>query len=416
MYSADYLSLYISSQSGATGTLTIPGFGITNTFTVAAGAVTNMSIPTEAMMFDTNVIETYGIHITANQPVSVYAMDYDMAASAAFTGYPTTLLGTNYCVLARPSYGGYGYSSELGIVATADNTTVTITPSPTADLVGIFTPSTNIVLQQGQTYQVNSIYTTDDVTGTLITSDKPVGVFAGASLAYVPDENTTAANPLMQEQLPVNLWGTNVLALSFAERTNGDSYQILAAYSNTVITITGKVITSVVETGHPPWSVTTSNETVMVTITNAGQFYDIIVDGPVQFQGSQPIQVAQFANGTDYDDVFGNEGDPCEILLPPTGHYLETNVTFALPNDYANGDFSTNWLNVIVVQSATNNTFLDFTNAITNFVAIGTSGYYGAQVLVTNGAHTVTSSQPVGVEVYGWGYADAYGYFGGVVK
>jgi len=35
---------------------------------------------------------------------------------------------------------------------------------------------------------------------------------------------------------------------------------------------------------------------------------------------------------------------------------------------------------------------------------------------VTNGTHTVTSSQPVGVEVYGWGLADAYGYFGGVVK
>ena len=30
--------------------------------------------------------------------------------------------------------------------------------------------------------------------------------------------------------------------------------------------------------------------------------------------------------------------------------------------------------------------------------------------------HTVTSSQPVEVQVYGFGYEDACGYFGGVVK
>ena len=48
---------------------------------------------------------------------------------------------------------------------------------------------------------------------------------------------------------------------------------------------------------------------------------------------------------------------------------------------------------------------------------IGANGFYGARITVTNGgAHTVVSSQPVGVEVYGWGDADAYGYFGGVVK
>ena len=42
----------------------------------------------------------------------------------------------------------------------------------------------------------------------------------------------------MQEQLPVDTWGTQALALSFAGRTGGDSYRVLAAYSNTVVTIT----------------------------------------------------------------------------------------------------------------------------------------------------------------------------------
>lgn len=37
-------------------------------------------------------------------------------------------------------------------------------------------------------------------------------------------------------------------------------------------------------------------------------------------------------------------------------------------------------------------------------------------IMTNSGVHTVTSSQPVGVEVYGFGLFDAYGYFGGVVK
>jgi hypothetical protein len=74
-------------------------------------------------------------------------------------------------------------------------------------------------------------------------------------------------------------------------------------------------------------------------------------------------------------------------------------------------------VNIIVPRSATNSTFVDsLPVVVTNFVAIGTNGYYGARLSVTNGTHKVTSSQPVSVEVYGFGGADAYGYFGGIVK
>jgi len=410
------MSLYISSPLGATGSVTIPGLGITNVFSVAAGRVTNVAIANEAMLNDFNEPpENKGIHVTASQPVSVYEVYFQAQTSGAFTGYPAPLLGTNYWIMA---YQPSGWASEFAIVATADNTTVSITPSVTANLFG--QPGFyQIILMQGQTYQNGDTgfdYTTD-VTGTWITSDKPIAVFAGASGACVPDIRTLAGNPLIQEQLPVDTWDTEAVALSFAGRTNGDTYRILAASDNTVVTISGRVVTPMDESASP-WTVTTSNEVVVVVITNAGQFYDIIVDGPVEFQASQPIQVAQFANGAASDHgVAPFEGDPCEILLPPTGHYLCTNVVYTLPNDGITGGFDENFLNIIVAQSATTNTLLDGTVvAASNFVVIGTSGYCGAQVPVTNGVHTVKSSQPVWVEAYGWGSWDAYGYFGGIVK
>jgi hypothetical protein len=412
------MSLYISSPVGAMGSVTIPGLGITNVFSVAAGAVTEVTISNDAMLindFD-DPPENKGIHVTASQPVSVYGMYYEAQTSGAFTGYPTPLLGTNYWIMAYQPSDNY---SEFAIVATADNTKVKITPSPTANLYGGESGPYQIILMQGQTYQNGTSgpdYMTD-VTGTRIGSDKPIAVFAGANGTRVPDSRTLAGNPLIQEQLPVETWGTEAVALSFAGRTNGDSYRILAAYSNTVVTISGQVVTPLDESASP-WTATTSNEVVVVVITNAGEFYDIIVDGPVEFTASHPIQVAQFANGAASDHgVAPFEGDPCEILLPPTGHYLCTNVVYTLPNDGITGGFDTNFLKIIVAQSAISNTLVDSSVvAATNFVVIGTSGYCGAQVPVTNGVHTVTSSQPVWVEAYGWGSYDAYSYFSGIVK
>jgi IgGFc binding protein len=385
---------------------------LTEPFSLAAGQATNLvvsTINTYAQPFLTSgVIQTNGIEITASQPVSVYALDYDFAASTAFTCYPTTMLGTNYCVLSRPSFSDVG-SSQFAIVATENDTTVTIISTKT-DLKGFTPPSTNIVLQQGGTYQVNCYDIRDDVTGVRVISDKPIAVFAGDSGANVPDYYTGVENPLIQQQFPVDAWGTNMVSLSFAGRKNGDTYRVLAAYSNTVVNITGIVVTGY------PGTLTTNYETVTSNLT-AGQSCDIIVDGPVWFQANQPIQVAQFANGGDFDHPDTGEGDPCEILLSPAGRYLTTSVVVAPPYDGVTGDFDENFLNLIVPQSATNSTYVGSSLiSPTNFVAIGASGYYGAQVSVTNGVHTVTSSQPVGVEAYGWGFYDAYGYFDGMVK
>ncbi len=75
------------------------------------------------------------------------------------------------------------------------------------------------------------------------------------------------------------------------------------------------------------------------------------------------------------------------------------------------------FLTLIVPQSAISTTALDSTNlAGTNFVQVGSSGYSGARVPVEWGTHKVTSSQPFEVQVYGFGFCDAYGYIGGVIS
>ena len=67
------------------------------------------------------------------------------------------------------------------------------------------------------------------------------------------------------------------------------------------------------------------------------------------------------------------------------------NVPSGIDNYNVPYDFVTNFLNLIVTQSATNSTFLDDSIvAATNFVPIGMTGYYGAQISVTSGTHIIT--------------------------
>ncbi len=387
---------WISYGSGQGVTSSCPQVVASQPFSVAAGMVTNVSFPLGVMLDEYDAIESKGIHVTASQPVSVYGFSYSIVDSTAFTVYPTAILGTNYCVMARASESPSGaavFHSQFAIVGTVDNTTVIITPSTNADLAGS-TWTNSFTLNQGDAYEINSSDTYGDVTGTLITSDKPIAVFAGANQANVPNNSISAANQLDQEQLPVEDWETNVVAMPFAGRLNGDTYRVLA-YTNTVLTITNTFGVSI------------------VTNLTAGMYCETNLDGWVWFQANQPIQVAQLENGNFFDSPpNANEGDPCEILLPPAGHCLTSYIMFAPANSA--WDFTMNYVNLIVAQTGIGTTLLDDNLlSATNFTAIGSSGYYGARIPVAPGTHTIHNSQPIEVQTYGLGYQDAYGYFGG---
>jgi hypothetical protein len=379
--------------------------GYTNSFSLTAGTATNFLLYYYSAPPEYDEVYNNGIHVTASGPVSVYGQCYDPYLSWGFTGWPTPMLGTNYCVLARPSlaYNDTGHSySQFAILGTASNTTVHILPSATANLAtnagsnALFT----ITLQPGWTYEINSSTIADDVTGTWITSDKPIAVYAGANIAYVPDEiptNSGPGNPLVQEQIPVSSWGNQALSLSFG-RPGGDDYRILAVTNSTVvITTTNGVVTNALQAGQP---------------------YDAILDGPVEFQADNPIQVAQISQGANTDTNgpgINPVGDPCEILLPPTGHYL-TSYAFTVPDytDSYNQPFE-NFVNLVVPHSARSTALLDGTNiSANNFQPISNSGYSAARLPVAPGTHTLSSSQPMEVEVYGFGFCDIYGFIGGV--
>ena len=391
---AGALKLFINGQANTTGTVSIPGLSYSQNFNVTAGQITVLSLPAGAEITANDVVQNNGIHVTAAQEITVYGSTYaagsgDDDSADAYLGLPTDVLGTDYLVLGYETDTNVDYpGSQFALVGTQNGTTVAITP--TADTwngsIGRLAGETyQITLNQGQTYQLYADqFGGDDLTGTSIHADKPIAVFGGNRCATIPTEYGACAT--IVEQLPPTwAWGKEFAAVPLATRSGGDTFRILAAQDDTAVWINGTKI--------------------VVTLAR-GASYEEVLTTRSYITATKPVLVAQYSNGKTYDSTTSY---PFMMLIPPyeqaQGEYVVSTL---------DGMFAHNYFNVVAPTDAIASTRLDG-NPITPalFQAIGSSGLSGAQVPVTAGTHTLSSSKPVGVSIYGFSDRYSGGYPGG---
>ena len=184
--------LYISAEEDTIVKVNQSGEGGTEQrFQIPAGS--SLIVPTWfSIYFDSDVVQSNAIHVTADHPVTVHGLNYLTYSTDGYLALPTAMLGTDYIVLAyqnSPSWhdpdqidGG----TEFAVAATENDTRVAITPTAPADSRMANVPF-EIILQQGETYRlINYDGPNADFTGTTIKSDKPVAVFGGHTCALVP--------------------------------------------------------------------------------------------------------------------------------------------------------------------------------------------------------------------------------------
>lgn len=377
MYNTNYdgsstLKVFITSSVNTQGTVSIPGLSFSQPFSVTANTVTAVDLPNDLVIHTSDVIDDKGIHVTAQDEVTVYGLNYIPFTTDAYLGLPTDALGTEYLVL---SYSG---TTEFGIVASEDNTTVTITPSVTIGSRTAGVPY-DITLNQGQSYELRG---SGDLTGSSVLSDKPIGVFGANACANIPPGYGYCDH--ICEMLPsVDTWGTLFGTVPLKSRVNGDTWRFLASIDNTVITING----------------------VAEAPINKGQFIEKILTDQSIIESTEPILVAQYANGSDFS---GNPGDPFMMLVPPLEQFLP-NYTLTTVSGYVS-----HYINIIARNSAVGTLTLDGTPVpASEYTPLGSTGYSGAQLTVDEGSHTLSASAPFGAFQYGFNDDDSYGYPGG---
>ena len=362
--------LIVAGPVATTGEVTFNG--VVTPFSISAGAQSVITLDPAVVLTANETVEAKGIHVTALSPVSVHVVSENIGSADGYLALPATGLGTSYYVMSYTSTVFTG--SEFAVAATQDNTTVSITPTA----AGATKPAGvafTVLLNSGETYLfANPAHA--DMTGTLVTADKPVAVFSGHRCANVP--SSTGYCDYLVEQLPdVTRWGKTHHTSRFSGRTRY-TVRIMASQDGTTFTT--------VPSG-------------LVGTLNAGQFADVDLTDAGEFVSNNPVLVAQFMRG--YADDAAGKGDPSMVLVTPAEQAM-TDSTFGVhgiagtPGAFINIVAETATLASLQLDSLAIDTML--------FTPIGGASIYSTGTIpVSPGVHSLQGTAAYSALVYDYG-------------
>ena len=406
------MRLYLSAVEPTTVTITDNRSGATTTVSIP---VANRSVEVDVTtLFGVDfelAVENLGIsrkslRIEADVDLTVYGVTTRLWSSDGFLALPDDVLTRRYIVLAYPNgmnrqvqpwqQPDFDHPSEFAVVATEDNTLVTI--HPTANINGRPTLDPIVVgLNRGEVFFAQaSLDTLQDVTGTQVRSTKPIAVFAGNRRTSIPTDVGNFRDLLVEQMPPLDAWGTSVI-LTPVFSANDFSLgfdpvaRIVAAADNTTWTRDG--------VPQPPLM--------------GGVPIEIILDeSPTVIEASSPILVAQYehSNQESIANDFGL-GDPFMMIVPPYNQF-DTNYSFqSVPHDL----FSLHFVNVVIPTTDIASLRIDDQPVSAPFLPVPGTPFSYAQVELGAGAHYAYADAPFGLYAYGFGEANSYGYPGGML-
>jgi hypothetical protein len=316
---------------------------------------------------------------------------------------PTHTLGLHYIHLAWNQ--GYGTGSAIDIIATEDATTVTITPSVNTPAGQNGLPAmtagvpTQVMIDKYDYIQIGG-GGTNDLTGTVVDSDKPVAVFGGHTCGNVPTTSVAACDHIEEQIFPLETWGTNYVAARNPIR-GGENFRwrIIAAEDNTDITF------------DPPVTIGA------MTTLDAGQMVEFDEYDDFFISANDPIMVAGYMQGCTSTNLYPNScpGDPYMVLMVPVEQYQEDYV-FLVDSSYTE-DFAK------LVRPTGAQVTVECLGVVpeNRWTTIGNSGWDWAEIdmnpgeaMCAPGTNQASAAEGFGVIVSGQAYAASYAYPGGL--
>lgn len=391
-----YIRVFLSSPYAATAIITVDSPAFQRTAYLVPNVVTSVSLPFEVEDTIPEAVTHQAIHIVADTDITAYVIYHKLYSTDSYMALPVTALGSDYTAVCYQT-SWQQTAPEFGVVATEDATVVTITPTSSTFMGHQVGVPWSVTLNKGESYLVYGDPSDDycDLTGTNVSSDKPIAMFSGHERTAIPGDSGRSRDCLVEQIPPNSTLGTSFITVPFAPRPFPlyDVFRIVAPVDSTTISINGAVVRSL----------------------SAGQFYEFQSSQATQIQTSNPVIVAQYSlSGTDSSGIYGGLSgyvpwDPAMMIIPPTQQFLD-DYTFANSVDTA---FSSSYVNVVIPDAAIGSLRLDGQPVTATFYPIPGSGYSYAQIQDEQGSHHITADKPFGIYVYGFGIADSYANTGG---
>ncbi len=376
-------------------------------------------------------INNYGLHITATEKISVFIImrtpQYSMDASNAL---PITALQSEYYLQDfQPNANGVDKPVTMTtILATENNTKVTITPKGnTYGKNNSGTPFT-VTLNQGQTY-----YLISDVSSQLAGSHivaqggKKIAVYVGSPVTRLPG-GVAARDGLFEQMMPVDYWGTQFIATRSLQK-DGNIIGITATQNGTELKVDGYTQTFINE-----------GETYYILLQGPADPYsknlakiechiDQVITADAAFiETSCPAAVINYDTGNSFAGATGSEivngqGDPSSVWLSPIQQKINKITFGACYTKKTQAHF----LNVVTETATCTNTTLtaymgqygaDWSDKLIWTQVPGNPTYSYARVQIGNNTETIkvfTLENDRGfiAHVYGNGEDESYAYSAG---
>jgi IgGFc binding protein len=342
--------------------------------------------------------------VTTDVPVVAYQMLPYGGGSAAVTG-ATLLLPTSAWDLNYIAVNAYGYSiaaltsPSMNVVAAEDDTTITLLPKVALEGGGGVPAApanapTTFALDAGEMIQISQH---DELTGSPMLADKPIGVWAGHRCMNVP-ASSFACDHAEQQIPPVRALGSEYVAVSHRARVGASEdhpWRLVGAVDGTVLSYEPAV-------GGPP-------------SLSLGEVVEFASSEPFVVQSQDehhPFLLFNYMTGSTV--VSSGYGDPDFVRSVPPGQYLDRYVFFT--------DVTYPETNLVVVRRHGGaDVTLDCAGVLGGFTPIGASQYEYARVdLVRHdfapqggcntGRREMSSADPFGLWVWGWGTPETATY------
>lgn len=309
--------------------------GILHTGMITSGTPAVVMIPGEHQVTDSNFGNRLkGIHVFSPEGGLLYVVAENFITflnHGTYIAYPCLSLGEN---VEQYEYGVISFDdpadnlgSQFLLVGCSNDTVLTITPTQSLSLpmdiqrssstvnIDSGTASNEIILHQMQTLLVSSL---DDLTGTIITSNKPLVVISGHECANIP-LSATGCEPFAVQVLPITTWGTEFLLSPFFGRDGPQGFKAVSSKSNT------------------SYVYRCSSDSRLAVQTRTVSFFSASY---CHLQSTDPAFLVALSFGGSID----SKGDPSISIVSPVDQYVKTVDFVSLPTR----DFPTNYISVTV--------------------------------------------------------------------
>ena len=347
-------------------------------------------------------------HISASRGISILGDNEEEESGDIFAALPVSLLRQEmefeeYHVLSHDNvYVQADFKSVIRVIASTDNTQLKVTPAQKALTVegGMSLEKDKEVVIVQHRLDTLTVTSSNDLTGTVIRTDKPIAVYSVHECGNVP-VHVSNCSYLVEPMPPVRVWGYCYIATSFMGRQDGSYVKFVVAKDVSYV--------EAYENG---------NFELTYGPLDQGMFHERYL-GPgriLVLKSNQPILVAQFSSAALEDEV----GAPFMIVLSSLSQ-LVNDVPF-----YSKNSSEVNYFHYITITVPTqyydeDAIILDgdpiYSNMTSTVQSPDCGNFTVISMEVEPGRHYLQHTTPGAgflLSVYGFAPGTSYGYSPGL--